>query len=297
MLDSTVVNAQLLEDCGSLLEVRRSPSSSYELHTVHLTHFTIKEYLVSHMPLPGIPMSIQQEKGSVNEEKQSLALGKICLQYINSATVWRQAVPIQRESDQAQQSLREYAAGSWYKHAAAVQPIGNEMTDLINKFLDPNNTNWISWKNWFQPVNKNGFLDQEIHEEAGTPLYYASLFELPGTVQHLLQESGYKQDHKTIAAALRAACRIGNLKALSILLESGARESIVDTAGNSAIHIASRRGHVEMVKLLLDEGADWSVLSNNGWTLLNSAANNGHVNVVKLVLDNGADWSIPNNNG
>ncbi|KAE8323674.1 hypothetical protein BDV39DRAFT_217653 [Aspergillus sergii] len=53
-IDEDYVNTEIKELCGSLLEVRDAQDKSdARLKTVHLTHFSVKEYLLRNLPIEG----------------------------------------------------------------------------------------------------------------------------------------------------------------------------------------------------------------------------------------------------
>jgi len=87
-------------------------------------------------------------------------------------------------------------------------------------------------------------------------------------------------------SALMMAALKGNLTALALLLDRGAR---VSQPGWAAIHYAATGPEPRAVGLLLDRGADVNAASPNGSTPLMMAAQYGAEASVKLLLERGAD--------
>ena len=87
-------------------------------------------------------------------------------------------------------------------------------------------------------------------------------------------------------SALMMAALKGNLTALALLLDRGAR---VSQPGWAAIHYAATGPEPQAVGLLLDRGADVNAASPNGSTPLMMAAQYGAEASVKLLLERGAD--------
>ncbi|SCO54287.1 uncharacterized protein FFNC_15440 [Fusarium fujikuroi] len=82
-MDNHYINTEIVGLCGPLLEVRNDPSNhSPGQQTVHLPHFSIKQYLLYHLPMPGWVLQNDQLQTS-HEKLQNTVLAKACLQYIS----------------------------------------------------------------------------------------------------------------------------------------------------------------------------------------------------------------------
>jgi len=86
---------------------------------------------------------------------------------------------------------------------------------------------------------------------------------------------------------LREAAANGDTDGLINLLENGA-PFIVDTVGQTVLHVAVSAGKTETVTALLDRGCDSNVLDFTGRTALQLAAGGGYLDIVKLLLKAGA---------
>jgi len=76
------------------------------------------------------------------------------------------------------------------------------------------------------------------------------------------------------------ACQQGHLEVCKELLEHDANVNVVNSQGQSCLHLACMYGHFEAVKVIVDHGADLYLKDNQGRTALDnvgiSMANNGN---------------------
>ncbi|KAF2469631.1 ankyrin-1, partial [Lindgomyces ingoldianus] len=91
-IDEDYINSGILGLCGSLLEVRGTLSEPHlGLRTVHLTHFTVKEFLIIQLPIQGGSIGANRRLSTSVEAVQGSILAKTCLRYINFPRVWQLA--------------------------------------------------------------------------------------------------------------------------------------------------------------------------------------------------------------
>ncbi|KAF6515082.1 hypothetical protein HZS61_004988 [Fusarium oxysporum f. sp. conglutinans] len=78
-VDNAYVNTMIIDLCGPLLEVRNDPSNpSAGQRAVHLPHFTVKQYLIYRLPMPGWILHNDRLQTS-HEKSQNTVLAKTCL--------------------------------------------------------------------------------------------------------------------------------------------------------------------------------------------------------------------------
>ncbi|OAQ89061.1 ankyrin repeat domain-containing protein 52 [Purpureocillium lilacinum] len=293
-VDDAFVNSEIIGLCGPLLEVRNDPiDPSPSRRTVHLPHFSVRQYLLYQLPTPGWIRQNDDLRTSY-EQLQNTLLAKACLQYVSFRQVWED---IPHDSlPSTGMSFRSYAATSWYQHVNMGLPKHAEIARLSVRFLSRNNPAWNSWRTWVESQDAER---QEKEAEAITPspLYYAVKLHLTDVAISLITEQNANETSSLGRSALFVACANGNIDVVDILLEKGADITIASNSGWTPMDVASYSGHAEVVKLLLEKGADITIADNNGRTPVHSASRNGHVKVVKLLLEKGAAIAIAGNNG
>ncbi len=138
------------------------------------------------------------------------------------------------------------------------------------------------------------------------------------------------KDRREGRTLLGIAAYVGNLDAMTALLEAGARVNTPDTSKKTALMVALNSGRKEAAELLLERGADVTLTDAYGWTALmhacteeevisliprlvapsilnnqdvggdtalNIAASHPYPESVRLLLTAGADINLPNLTG
>jgi hypothetical protein len=78
--DEPYVNGQIRRLCGSLIELRGQEQDPAEIRTVHLIHFSVREYLsrAINFSFPGIGEAFLSDAATENE-----LLARVCLHYLS----------------------------------------------------------------------------------------------------------------------------------------------------------------------------------------------------------------------
>jgi ankyrin repeat protein len=298
-VDPDYIETEISYYCGSLLEVRSPQAECYAgLRTVHLAHFSVKEYLLYNAKSQGEALQVNKALGSFDEVNANTLLAKMCLRYVNCHTVWLGSALV--EDARALGSFRDYAAGSWRQHATIGELHDAGLMELVNLLFDTRCPSWASWKKWFDLNDREGKGEESVCEDDWTsPMYYAAWLELKDTVSFLMHDRSHGIDERGALGrtALMAACIKGNIRIAKMLLERKADVTIGDNMGLRPIYGASLEGHLDVVKLLLENGADITATTRNGTTLVNAASSRGHLEVVKLLLENGAEIKTADDDG
>ncbi|KAJ3551386.1 hypothetical protein NPX13_g11375 [Xylaria arbuscula] len=189
-IDEIYVKTEIVELCGSLIEVRKAEIASGLGHsTIHLSHFSVRQYLMCHMPARPDELITNEQLRSSNEAIQSNILAKTCIRYLNCQDVWKDIEQLERVGSVIQ-AFRGYAANSWHKHVKQGIINSKEATELINLFFTPANENWESWRKDSESALQNQMIQYEGEVVLGNPLFYASLLGFSETVAHLVENEG-----------------------------------------------------------------------------------------------------------
>ncbi|KAL2833710.1 prion-inhibition and propagation-domain-containing protein [Aspergillus cavernicola] len=148
-IDMDYIDNGISQYCGSLLEVR-SPQAECDagLKTVHLAHFSVKQFLLYNIPTDGGLLQFNKALGSFTEPVENMLLAKMCLRYVNCLAVWRRNSHV--EDDQVLGSFLNYAAGSWQQHASVGDPRDPGVVELVNRLFDIRTPTWTLWREWFE---------------------------------------------------------------------------------------------------------------------------------------------------
>ncbi|XP_048247528.1 uncharacterized protein LOC124148073 [Haliotis rufescens] len=115
-------------------------------------------------------------------------------------------------------------------------------------------------------------------------------------VQHLLSDSNINQRGMKGLTPIMVAAVKGHNLVFNFLESAGADLSLVDTVGNSLLHLACQEGNMTVVQHLLSD-ANINQRGMNGWTPIMGAAAKGHKNVFDFLESKGADLSLADTTG
>ncbi|KAI4087709.1 MAG: hypothetical protein L6R37_008289, partial [Teloschistes peruensis] len=326
-IDNEYIADEISGLCGSLLEVRSTGSdSSPGLMTIHLKHFSVKQFLLTTNGQS--ELSDTQIYTSSYSEIQNNHLAITCLRYLRDENV--------QEDLRAQSGNRpfvDYAVQSWHRHVSTAGKRFGELNRIATEFFMPDNSEWNLWRLRFHQLwNLDHPEDEREGQNLPSPIYYAAYFGLEETVNHLQSKepdsinvigglhgtpikAAYAAGHLKLVVrlvGLRADLNIsegrhgsilgsashgGDVQTCKYLLANGAKVLLADENERSPLFLASENGHLDAAKLLLEHKSDLTIANRNGWTPVNAASDNGHVEVVKLLLEHHADLSIASNDG
>ncbi|CAG8138928.1 unnamed protein product [Penicillium salamii] len=280
-IDEDYIDSEIANLCGSLLEIRTSQSEVHiGLRTVHLAHFSVKEYLLRNMPFDSSIPTFQPSTESIENN----IFSKMCLCYVNIPTVWSSGSTLR--DDQVFGSFLDYAAGHWYKYYAMDELDDSRAVDHMNAFFDSSNPAWDSWRRWMEDNDKvPAMMNMGNKSIPGSPLFYAVLVHLPDTVRYLIEKKGFRPNEYFSFGwtALTLACYRGDLETTQVLLDAGANVNTLDHDDWMPLHFASAGGYTDLAKLLLEAGAETNPLAKGGLTPLKLASNNDHHDTVQLL--------------
>ena len=296
-VDDEYVQSGILGLCGSLIETRKSArTEDRSSMTVHLTHFSVKQFILCKNPTNGQLLQSNEQLRLSNEATQNNTLARLCLRYLNIRSVWQQ--PLLLESGSVPRAFLPYAADFWHRHVKMNGADKDSLMILIKTLFDSSNPNWDSWRTWFNSFG-SGRPEMSKYGAVANALFYASLLGLRDVVMHLVDETRAEVSHvdSSHRMALLGACLNGHEAVAQFLLEQGADTVAANNDGWTALHAASENSHKAVARLLLEKGADAKAADKNGWTSLHLVSQNGHEAMARLLLEQGADSKAADKNG
>ncbi|TGJ87297.1 hypothetical protein E0Z10_g1488 [Xylaria hypoxylon] len=272
-LDEVYVKTEILELCGSLIDIRAEPS--LDLETV--------DYLVEEMGL---------EVDQVGFSNQTALLVASAMGYVSGTTQLLEKGANVNAVDREESTPLHFAV--YFGHVEVARLLldyGGELTAKDNDGWTP--LHFAAVHGHVAVLNlllERGGDVHALDHDGCTPLYWASRRGHSDAVK-LLLEKGSGPDVRSsygstplVSASLRRHTKVVNL-----LLRAGADPQVSDNRGWTALHEASDEGHTEVVQLLLKGGADPCVRGAREATPLFYASRNARLDVVKLLLDSGSD--------
>ena len=215
-----------------------------KIGTIKLSHFSVKEYLLSERI---------DKNFSISERVSHSKISEISVAYLLQFHSFEPLTDAMLDSSQ----LALYAAEHWIDHAKS-GGMGSVVLKLILQLFTSEAaplTNWIRMWNiddyWYRKdlgMNK---------AEVLSPLYYASLAGMEDVSYELLERGGNANvKGGEYGNALQAASYGGNEPIVKLLLENGADVNAEGGKYRNALQAALSRGNTEVVKLLLDKGGE-----------------------------------------
>ncbi|KAG6913684.1 hypothetical protein DXG01_005184, partial [Tephrocybe rancida] len=245
--------------------------------TIKLSHFSVKEYLLS---------THVEEGFSISEKTSHLKISEISVAYLLQFDSFEPLTWAMLASS----PLAQYAAMHWIDHAKSGGMNSALLKLVLQLFMSETAlTNWVQIYN----IDSNDWKCTDLSMNKAnicSPLYYASLAGLQQVSKQLLEnEADVNAQGGNYGNALQAASYGSHEGMVKLLLEKGADVNAQGGDYGNAIQAASSRGHEEIVKLLLEKGADVNAQEGNYGNALQAASAGGHEGIVGLLLEEGAD--------
>ncbi|XP_048244354.1 serine/threonine-protein phosphatase 6 regulatory ankyrin repeat subunit B-like isoform X2 [Haliotis rufescens] len=115
-------------------------------------------------------------------------------------------------------------------------------------------------------------------------------------VQHVLSPSNINSRGVHGWTAVMAAAVTGHQSVFDLLVSNQADLTLVDTYGDSLLHVACRGGNTAIVQHVLSP-SNINSRGMHGWTPVMAAAVNGHQSVFDLLVSNQADLTLVDTDG
>ncbi|KAL8859660.1 MAG: hypothetical protein Q9178_003774 [Gyalolechia marmorata] len=281
-IDAEYINDEIKGLCCSFIELREGTKpSELGLNTVHLAHGSIREYLVTVLPVPlkaSLPIS-QDSKVAAHHA----ILAAYCLRFLNCVRAW------ERKDLGGYRAATAYAIHSWFGHVRESGEYEEHIavSSLLLEFLRSQNVNFRCWRTQYEEDCRSH--DSEAVEELFSAIYYASLFRLHPALDFLLDTEG---EHINSVGGphgtpLQIACVSGDQVVFDHLMRRGVDVTVQGGTGDTAISAAARWGHYDMIRSLLEREVLTDQSSSRIRKATEVAASEGYADVVKLLLDHG----------
>ena len=300
-IDQDYINDEVLGLCGSLFQLRdKTSGGAVGLRTVHLAHFTVKQFLLLNLPsVTNIP-NVQQLQTSY-EAAENLRLARLCLLHVTYSRTWEEQG--ESEGEEPRVRLQSYTADGWFRHARTAMPEPepyDTSLQLTMALFDEKHPSWHPWRRWYD-FHGLGYSTEQLIEETlpPSPLYYACRLNLSETIASIIRKDPSYISHKSNIGrnALTAAAASGHTRIIETLLEANASVDITNSQNYMPLHGASYHNHLEAAELLIARGADVMAAHMQGWTPLMIVSNHGYLDMAKLLIRSGAKCDSANDYG
>lgn len=314
-IDVEYVNNEIKGLCRSFIDIRdETGKSPLRMNTVHLAHGSVREYLITILPVPlrAGPYPNQDIKVAAHHAM----LASHCLRYLNHDGAW------DTSEDRKYRSFTTYAVHCCFEHVQKSsvdhQDYGG-VSGLLHQFLRSDNVYFRNWKKQYERIDGGDKDDDDEEEdeeedkeedekgeeddgndhesEATTPqdkpsaVYYACLFSLNPTVELLLdvEDEDFNSVGGPIGTPLQLAC-LGGLKSIfELLIRHGADSTVRGGPLGTAINAAASTGHSSIVRSLLEREDSTAQARSRILEAVNTAASGGYLEIVESLLDGGAN--------
>ncbi|KAF5533970.1 ankyrin protein [Fusarium napiforme] len=286
-VDDEYITGEILGLCGPLVEFHDAVEcSSPEFGTLHIPHFSVRQYLVTHIPAP-LWMQPKDITHMKREMVHHTAIARSCIQYLSLPQVWEEYGDLELYP----KSFLLYAAFAWTQHAK-LGFMDSSLRDLSKTFLKGNNICYRSFINYLvkfeglKPDPKSFFQPQLRPLEM---LLYGGWIEM---ADHLFDDTEVNEIGALGRTPIFSACLSNSAELVKKLLQRGADMSITDSDGWTCLHEATIRGFEDIVRILVESNVDLSTQDKNGFTALHFVARRGDIKCYQYLLEQGADASI-----
>jgi ankyrin repeat protein len=334
----------ILDLCSGLLlmsMVRPTRDDSWEyvdgilddivvFHTVQLSHFSVKEYLISP----------RASFWHLDENQSHLAILQMVTKYYILVASMPDLCSLSRQDLVIKHSLAVYAADNTWQHLDALEP--REHPDLLESFktlLNPDSTllcNPIG--SFYLYISPLDILAPPFHIIPQTyapafSLHVAACLGLPQISDWLLTFDICRDQllsplplpdwvpllsvaaawgwldvvkvllgagantYESMGQAICYAAYCNEAKVLEVLIEAGGNPNTAQSEpepGGSALRVAAYWGHDDTVSMLLNSGADVNGGDWQSWgSPIQAAAQEGNRYTVKKLIDAGANVDLP----
>jgi len=246
--------------------------------TIKLSHFSVKEYLLSDRI---------EKKFRISEKSSHSRISEISVAYLLQFQSFEPLTDAILDSS----PLAWYAAEHWIDHAKSGGMDSGVRKLILQLFI----SEAAPLTNWIRLWNIDAFHTSDLSMDKAkvySPLYYAALAGMEQVAFDLLEQGAEVNAlGGMFGNALQAVSFKGHEVIMKLLLENGAEVNAQGGEYNwNALQAASHQGHEAIVKVLLENGAEVNAQGREyNWNALQAASHQGHEAIVKVLLEKGAE--------
>ncbi|KAH8598394.1 prion-inhibition and propagation-domain-containing protein [Bisporella sp. PMI_857] len=271
-IDDEYISGEIKDICGSLVDFRVSgPRDSPASRTIHLVHFSVREFLVSVLPTP---YEFHDLKIAMSQETcHHTVLAETCLRYLNYSNVWQVSKTL--TGSKCLRPFINYASTSWPTH---YRQDHSSLLSIFEKFFKDDNLCFQNWRDYFESnyiSGENEFPNEII--EPSTSLYYLALFGITPALKVPSQEV-YRNLNLAggrYGSPLSAACSNGHLEIFEMLIKLSPDINAEGGQFGSALNAAISKNQEKMVRTLLSLGASQNARDFTGQSAVYIASKGG----------------------
>ena len=260
-----------------------------EAIVIRLTHFSIKEYLMS--------QRMRQDlfaRFSITETNAHLHISESCLAYHLHISKTELAT----EESVKRFALWEYAALHWERHLEEVarESWTTSVTSRAIQVLTPCAQSLLNMVRIRDPESYVEYSWDLEFEKLASPLYYTASFGAFRITCLLINRGANvnEQSHTVLYGnALQAAAFYGKENTVQLLLHEGADVNVQGGCFGNALQAAAYDGNKSIVQLLLDKGANINAHGGTFGNALQAAVVRDNLSVAQLLLSKGAKMDPP----
>ncbi|KAJ4004805.1 hypothetical protein NW752_009529 [Fusarium irregulare] len=287
-IDEDYIRTEIVGLCSPLLEVK-------DLF-VHIPHFSVRQYLGQHLPLP----SWLNQNGQLQSSYEKLhhaVLAKACLLYIGLPQTWKDEFRYYNR----RMTLRCYASMQWVYHAndSGCDPSSfSPVWELAEDLLREDNPLWKPLSNYVAAVLARDRTEVVGIDSPFHPLEHILNFGWKDMAISLISEQNVNRVGSLGRTPLMRASEQEDMSDMvERLLEAGADVGAVDENKHTSLHRAAWNGLEENVRILVNHGADLTAQEDQGWTPLHAAVVNGTPKTCEYLIKGGSDLTIKDHKG
>ncbi|EWY99949.1 hypothetical protein FOYG_03874 [Fusarium oxysporum NRRL 32931] len=243
-VDDEYVRTEIIGLCGPLVEVLDdSKLSSPGNRILHIPHFSVRQYLVGHLPAPAW-MQANQILNRQCETVHHLAIARACVQYLSLSQVWEP----DNDPDSSPKSLLLYTVLYWMRHAM-LGFMDPSLLELSKSFLQYK-IHVKSLVDFLGKLEKPSFERTSILHPRLHLFEYLLYNKWISMADHLTEDAAINEIGALGRPPFSSACESGSAESVNMPIRRGADLSTTDFIGPMYLRLAAIFGFENIVRIL-----------------------------------------------